>query len=68
MGFFSVQKNFSSKILTRKKKAVSWVAPTLYKIIWTFSGPVSMLRTGAVQIMGTIDNIAGGIDRHLNKR
>ncbi|KAA6361300.1 MAG: hypothetical protein EZS28_043174 [Streblomastix strix] len=58
MGFFSGLKNFGSKILTGIKKAASWVAPTLHKVMGTLSGPVSMLHPGAGQIMGTIGNIA----------
>ncbi|KAA6398412.1 MAG: hypothetical protein EZS28_006057, partial [Streblomastix strix] len=60
-------RNFGSKLLGGIKKVVDWVAPTLHKVIDTLSGPVSMLHPGAGQIMGTIDNIAGGFERHLNK-
>ncbi|KAA6312554.1 MAG: hypothetical protein EZS28_055906, partial [Streblomastix strix] len=65
---FSGLKNFGSKILGGIKKVAGWVAPTLHKVMGTLSGPVSMLHPGTGQIMGTIGNIAGGIDRHLNKR
>ncbi|KAA6391225.1 MAG: hypothetical protein EZS28_013249 [Streblomastix strix] len=67
MGFFSGLKNFGSKILGGIKKVAGLVAPTLHKVMDTLSGPVSMLHPGVGQIMGTIGNIAGGIDRHLNK-
>ncbi|KAA6375770.1 MAG: hypothetical protein EZS28_028704 [Streblomastix strix] len=60
--------NFGSKILGGIKKVAGWDAPTLHKVMGTLSGPVSMLHPGAGQIIGTIGNIAGGIDRHLNKR
>ncbi|KAA6397900.1 MAG: hypothetical protein EZS28_006577 [Streblomastix strix] len=68
MGFFSGLKNFRSKILCDSKIVAGWVAPTLHKVMGTLRGPESMLHPGAGQIMGTIENIAGGIDRHLNKR
>ncbi|KAA6393242.1 MAG: hypothetical protein EZS28_011228 [Streblomastix strix] len=68
MGIFSGLKNFGSKILRGIKKVVGWVAPTLHKVMGTLSGPVSMLHPGAGQIKGTIRSIAGGIDRHLNKK
>ncbi|KAA6396882.1 MAG: hypothetical protein EZS28_007592 [Streblomastix strix] len=53
---------------TRIKIVTGWVAPTLHKVMGTLNGPVSMLHPGAGQIVGTIGNIAGGLDRHLNKR
>ncbi|KAA6403227.1 MAG: hypothetical protein EZS28_001242 [Streblomastix strix] len=68
MGFFSGLKNFGSKILGGIKKVAGWVAPTLHKVTGTLSGPVSMLNPGAGQIMGTIGNISGAVDRHLNKK
>ncbi|KAA6373463.1 MAG: hypothetical protein EZS28_031011 [Streblomastix strix] len=68
MGFFRGLKNFGSKILGGIKKVAGWVAPTLHKVMGTLSGPVSMLHPGAGQIMGTVGNIAGAVDRHLNKR
>ncbi|KAA6370003.1 MAG: hypothetical protein EZS28_034471 [Streblomastix strix] len=68
MGFFSGLKNLGSQIQGGIKKVAGWVAPTLHKVMGTLSGPVSMLHPGAGQIMGTIGIIAGGIDRHLNKR
>ncbi|KAA6401939.1 MAG: hypothetical protein EZS28_002528 [Streblomastix strix] len=68
MGFFSGLKNIGSKIIGGMKKVAGQVAPTLHKIIGVLSGPVSMLHPGDGQIMNTVGNIAGGIDRHLNKR
>ncbi|KAA6395101.1 MAG: hypothetical protein EZS28_009368 [Streblomastix strix] len=68
MGFYSGLKNFGSKILGGIKKVSGWLAPTVHMIMGGLSGPVSMLHPGAGQIMGTIGNIAGGIDRHLNRR
>ncbi|KAA6378039.1 MAG: hypothetical protein EZS28_026433, partial [Streblomastix strix] len=61
-------KNFGSKILGGIKKVAGQVAPTLHKVMGTLSGQVSMLHPGAGQIMGTVGNIAGAVDRHLNKR
>ncbi|KAA6375089.1 MAG: hypothetical protein EZS28_029387 [Streblomastix strix] len=58
---------FWLKILGGIKIIAGCVAPMLHKVMGTLSGPVSMLHPGAGQIMGTIGNIAGGIDRHLNK-
>ncbi|KAA6363747.1 MAG: hypothetical protein EZS28_040726 [Streblomastix strix] len=68
MGFFSGLKNFGSKILGGIKKAASWISPTLHKVMGTLAPVVSTLHPGAGAIMGTVGNIAGGIDRHLNKR
>ncbi|KAA6367938.1 MAG: hypothetical protein EZS28_036536 [Streblomastix strix] len=52
----------------RNKKGGRLGKSNSHKIMSTLSGPVSMLHPGADQIMGTVGNIAGGIDRHLNKR
>ncbi|KAA6396605.1 MAG: hypothetical protein EZS28_007863 [Streblomastix strix] len=68
MGFSSGSKNFGNKILGGIKKVAGWVAPILHKVMVTLSGPVSMLHPGTGQIVGTIGNITGRIDRHLNKR
>ncbi|KAA6378877.1 MAG: hypothetical protein EZS28_025594 [Streblomastix strix] len=68
MGFFSGLKNFGSKILGGIKKVTGWVVPMLHKVMGTLSGPVSMLHPGDGQIMGTVGNIAGAVDRHLNTR
>ncbi|KAA6395226.1 MAG: hypothetical protein EZS28_009247 [Streblomastix strix] len=68
MGFFSGLKNFGSKILGGIKKVAGQVVPTLHKVMGTLSGPVSILHPGAGQIIGTVDNIADTLDRHLNKR
>ncbi|KAA6373792.1 MAG: hypothetical protein EZS28_030682 [Streblomastix strix] len=68
MVFFSGLKNFRSMILGGIKKVAGWVAPMLHKVMGTLSGLVNMLHPDAGQIMGTIGNIAVGIDRHLNKR
>ncbi|KAA6395990.1 MAG: hypothetical protein EZS28_008481 [Streblomastix strix] len=65
---FSRLKNFGSKILGGIKKVAGWVAPTLHKVMGTPSGPVSMLHPRIGGVMNTVGNIAGGIDRHLNKR
>ncbi|KAA6357075.1 MAG: hypothetical protein EZS28_047399 [Streblomastix strix] len=68
MGFFSGQKNFGSKILGGIKKVANWIAPTVDKKMGGLSRPVSMLHPGAGQIMGTVGNTAGAVDRYLNKR
>ncbi|KAA6391155.1 MAG: hypothetical protein EZS28_013317 [Streblomastix strix] len=68
MGFFSGLKNFGSKILTGVKKAASWLAPTVHKVMGVLSGPVSTLHPGIGAIMGTAGNIAGKVDQYLNKR
>ncbi|KAA6394611.1 MAG: hypothetical protein EZS28_009858 [Streblomastix strix] len=68
MGFFSGLKNFGSKILDGIEKVAGQVAPNLHKVMGTLSGPISMLHPGAGQMMGTIGNISGAVDRHLNKR
>ncbi|KAA6391420.1 MAG: hypothetical protein EZS28_013056 [Streblomastix strix] len=68
MGFFIGLKNFGSKILDGIKKVAGWVAPMLHNVMGTLSGLVSMLHPGAGQIMGTVGNIEGAVDRHLNKR
>ncbi|KAA6374848.1 MAG: hypothetical protein EZS28_029624 [Streblomastix strix] len=68
MGFFSGLKNFGSKILTGVKKAASWLSPTLYKVMGVLAPAVSTLHPGIGAVMGTAGNIAGAIDRHLNKR
>ncbi|KAA6310087.1 MAG: hypothetical protein EZS28_056379 [Streblomastix strix] len=68
MGFFSGLKNFGSKILTGVKKAASWLAPTVQKVMGALSGPVSTLHPGIGAIMGTAGNIAGKVDQYLNKR
>ncbi|KAA6389863.1 MAG: hypothetical protein EZS28_014609 [Streblomastix strix] len=68
MGFFSGLKNFGSKIIGGIKKVADQVTTTLHNVVGTLSAPVSKLHPGIGQIMGTDSNIAGGIDRHLNKR
>ncbi|KAA6369045.1 MAG: hypothetical protein EZS28_035427 [Streblomastix strix] len=69
MGFFSsLKKNFGSKILTDVKKAASWLAPTIHKIMGVLSGPVSTLHPGIGAVMGTAGNIAGKVDQYLIKR
>ncbi|KAA6372570.1 MAG: hypothetical protein EZS28_031904, partial [Streblomastix strix] len=67
-GFFSDLKIFGSKILGGIKKVAGWVAPILHKVMGTLAAPVSVKHPGARWIMGSISNIAGAVDRHLNKR
>ncbi|KAA6398197.1 MAG: hypothetical protein EZS28_006276 [Streblomastix strix] len=68
MGFLSGLKNFGSKILTGIKKAASWLAPTVHKVMRVLSGPVSTLHPVIGAIMGTTGNIAGKVDQYLIKR
>ncbi|KAA6355692.1 MAG: hypothetical protein EZS28_048781, partial [Streblomastix strix] len=51
-------------ILDCIKKVACRVALILHKEMSTLSGPVSMLHPGAGQIIGTIGNIAGRINRY----
>ncbi|KAA6399928.1 MAG: hypothetical protein EZS28_004545 [Streblomastix strix] len=64
----SLAEKLINKILGGIKKVADWDTPTLHKVMGTLSGPFSILHPGAGQIMGTIGNIACGLDRHLNKR
>jgi hypothetical protein len=68
MGFFSGLRNFGSKILGGVKKAASWIAPTLHKVMGVAAGPASLIHPGVGAAMGTVGNIAGQVDRYLNKR
>ncbi|KAA6353338.1 MAG: hypothetical protein EZS28_051135 [Streblomastix strix] len=61
-------KNFGSKILTGVKKAASWLAPTIHKVMGVLSGSVSTIHPGIGGVMGTVGNIAGKLDSYLNKR
>ncbi|KAA6375552.1 MAG: hypothetical protein EZS28_028921 [Streblomastix strix] len=63
MGFWSGLKNFGTKILGGIKKAASWVAPTLNKVLGTLAGPVSTLHPGVCAVMGIGSRLAGGITK-----
>ncbi|KAA6379473.1 MAG: hypothetical protein EZS28_025001 [Streblomastix strix] len=67
MGFLSGLKNFGSKILGGITKAAGWVASTLNKILRTLAGPVSMIHPGVGAAMGLGQQIAGGVDRYINR-
>ncbi|KAA6383755.1 MAG: hypothetical protein EZS28_020722 [Streblomastix strix] len=68
MGFFSGIANFGSKILGSVKNAAQWVAPALYIVLSTISGLVGMIHPGIGGALGPGANLAGTIDRLLNKR
>ncbi|KAA6386606.1 MAG: hypothetical protein EZS28_017869 [Streblomastix strix] len=68
MGFFSGIANFGSKILGGVKKAAQWVAPALHKVLSTISGPVGMIHPGIGGALGAGANLAGAVDRLVNKR
>ncbi|KAA6403682.1 MAG: hypothetical protein EZS28_000795 [Streblomastix strix] len=68
MGLFSGIANFGAKILTGFKKAVQWFAPALHKVISTISGPVGMIHLGIGGAIGAGANLAGAVDRLVNKR
>ncbi|KAA6361267.1 MAG: hypothetical protein EZS28_043205 [Streblomastix strix] len=68
MGFSSRIANFGSKILGGVKKAAQWVAPALHKVLSTVSGPVGMIHPGIECALGVGANLAGAVDRLVNKR
>ncbi|KAA6356651.1 MAG: hypothetical protein EZS28_047822 [Streblomastix strix] len=68
MGFFSKIANFGSKILGGVKHAAQWIAPTLLKVLNTVAGPVGMIHPGIGAALGAGSNLAGAVDRLVNKR
>ncbi|KAA6383745.1 MAG: hypothetical protein EZS28_020729, partial [Streblomastix strix] len=50
------------------KHAAQWVAPTLHKVLSTISGPVGMIHPGIGGALGAGANLAGAVDRLVNKR
>ncbi|KAA6381138.1 MAG: hypothetical protein EZS28_023337, partial [Streblomastix strix] len=50
------------------KKAAQWVAPALHKILSTVSGPVSMIHPAIGGALGAGANLAGAVDKLVNKR
>ncbi|KAA6388290.1 MAG: hypothetical protein EZS28_016184 [Streblomastix strix] len=68
MGFFSGIANIGSKILGGIKHAAQWVAQTLQKVLSTISGPVGMIHPGIGGALGARANLAGAVDRLVNKR
>ncbi|KAA6367556.1 MAG: hypothetical protein EZS28_036918 [Streblomastix strix] len=68
MGFFSGIANFGSKILDGVKKAAQWVAPALHKVLSTICGPVGMIHPAIDSALGAGANLAGAVDRLVNKR
>ncbi|KAA6355696.1 MAG: hypothetical protein EZS28_048777 [Streblomastix strix] len=67
MGFFSKISNFRTKILGGVKNAAQWIAPTLHKILSTVAGPVGMIHLGIGGTLGAGANLAGAVDRLVNK-
>ncbi|KAA6384826.1 MAG: hypothetical protein EZS28_019648 [Streblomastix strix] len=68
MGFFSGIANFGSKILGGVKKAEQWVASALRKVLLTISGPVGMIHPGIGGALSAGVNLAGAVDRSINKQ
>ncbi|KAA6403873.1 MAG: hypothetical protein EZS28_000597 [Streblomastix strix] len=68
MGFFSGITNFGSKILGGVKIAAQWVASVLQKVLSTISGPVGMIHPAIGGALGDGANLAGVVDRLVNKR
>ncbi|KAA6389098.1 MAG: hypothetical protein EZS28_015373 [Streblomastix strix] len=67
MGFFSGIANIGSKKLGCIKHAAQWVSPTLHKVLSTISGPVGMIHSGIGGALGAGANLAGAVDRLVNK-
>ncbi|KAA6364236.1 MAG: hypothetical protein EZS28_040238 [Streblomastix strix] len=67
MGFFSGITNFGSKILCGVKKVAQWIAPALHKVLSTISGPVGMIHPAIGGALGAGANLAGAVDRLVNK-
>ncbi|KAA6381404.1 MAG: hypothetical protein EZS28_023068 [Streblomastix strix] len=65
--FFSGIVNFGSKILGGVKKVAQWVTSALHKILSTASGPVGMTHPGIRGALGAGANLAGAVDRLVNK-
>ncbi|KAA6354297.1 MAG: hypothetical protein EZS28_050176, partial [Streblomastix strix] len=65
--FFSKIENFGSKILGGVKHAAQWIAPTLHKVLSTETGPVGMIHPGIDGALGAGANLAGAVDRLVNK-
>ncbi|KAA6360025.1 MAG: hypothetical protein EZS28_044448, partial [Streblomastix strix] len=59
--------NFGSKILGGVKQAAQWIAPTLHKVLSTETGPVGMIHPGIGGALGAGANLAGAVDRLVNK-
>ncbi|KAA6357001.1 MAG: hypothetical protein EZS28_047472 [Streblomastix strix] len=68
MCFFSGIANFGQKILGGVKKAAQLVALALYKVLSTILGPVGMIHPGIGGALGAGANLAGAVDRLVNKR
>ncbi|KAA6398058.1 MAG: hypothetical protein EZS28_006416 [Streblomastix strix] len=60
--------NFGSKILGGVKHAAQWIAPTVYKVLSTVSGPVGMIHPGIGGAIGAGANLEGAVDKLVNKR
>ncbi|KAA6387244.1 MAG: hypothetical protein EZS28_017229 [Streblomastix strix] len=68
MGFFSKIANFESKILGGVKHIAQWIAPILHKVLSTVGGPARMIHPGIGDALGAGDNLAGVVNRLVNKR
>ncbi|KAA6382517.1 MAG: hypothetical protein EZS28_021957 [Streblomastix strix] len=66
--FFSGIANFGSKILDGVKQAAQWIASTSYKVLTIVSGPVGIIHQLFGLALGAGDNLAGTVDRLVNKR
>ncbi|KAA6396135.1 MAG: hypothetical protein EZS28_008338 [Streblomastix strix] len=60
--------NFGSKILGGVKHAAQWIVPTLNKVLSTVAGPVGMIHPGIGGALDAGANLAGAVDRLVNKR
>jgi hypothetical protein len=68
MGFFNKVYNWGSKILGGVKHAAQWVAPTMHKVLNTIATPASMIFPAAGPALRAGANLAGAVDRLVNKR
>ncbi|KAA6370034.1 MAG: hypothetical protein EZS28_034438 [Streblomastix strix] len=68
MGFCSGIANIGSKIQQGIKHAAQWVAPTLHEVLSTISGSIGMIHLGICGALGAGANLAGAVDRMVNKR
>ncbi|KAA6383410.1 MAG: hypothetical protein EZS28_021064 [Streblomastix strix] len=67
IGFFSGIANFGSKILRSVKKAAQWITSALYKVLSTILGLVGMIHPAIGGALGAGANLAGAVDRIVNK-
>ncbi|KAA6377738.1 MAG: hypothetical protein EZS28_026734, partial [Streblomastix strix] len=67
MSFWSVLKDFGSKILHGVTSAAKWVAPVLHKVMCAVSGPLGAINPTASMIARRIDVAAGMANKFLNR-